>query len=61
MHLLDTNILSELDFVRLRSDAEGLRHSYDAGWWDILCFPVWRGALINVAGPEKGAQRRLRR
>ena len=43
---------SKLDFVRLCREAERLRHTYDAGCWNTLCFPVWRGALINVAEPD---------
>ncbi len=31
---------SQLDFVRLGGEAEGLDHAYDAGRWNILGFAV---------------------
>lgn len=43
--------LHQLEFVRLYAEAEGLGHSHDALWRDILSFPVLWGVLINVADP----------
>lgn len=42
----------KLDFVGLCREAEWLGDTHGAGCCDILQFPVWRGALINVGEPD---------
>ena len=43
---------SELGFVRLRGEAQRVRHTDEAGRRNYLRFPVRRGVRINVADLE---------